>query len=106
MTGWLRACAVDDIEPEDVLRFDHAGSIYAIYRAPDGRFYATEGLCTHGRAQLSEGFVMEHVIECPKHNGRFDYRTGAAQGAPACVDLKIYKVRVDGADVLIEIGEN
>ena len=47
---------------------------------------------------------MEHIIECPKHNGRFDYRTGAAKGAPVCIDLKTYPVRVEAGSVYIDIG--
>ena len=31
---------------------------------------------------------MDHIIECPKHNGRFDYRTGEAKRAPVCVNLQ------------------
>ena len=46
---------------------------------------------------------MEEIIECPKHNGRFNYKTGAAKGAPVCVDLQTYKVRVEGDRVQIEI---
>src|SRR4051812_20979086 len=36
--------------------------------------------------------VKGTLIECPKHNGRFDIRDGSAQRAPACVALKTYKV--------------
>ena len=39
----------------------------------DDRYFATDGLCTHGRAHLSGGFVDGTTIECPKHNGRFDF---------------------------------
>ena len=46
MPHWTLACATDDIETEDVIRFDHDGATYAIYRAPDDRFYATAGRCT------------------------------------------------------------
>lgn len=104
MANWIRACAVDDIEPEDVSRFDLDGRTFAIFRAPDGRFYATDGICTHEHALLSDGLVLDHLIECPKHMGRFDYRTGAAKGAPVCVALRTYPVRVEGGDVLIDIG--
>ena len=47
---------------------------------------------------------MDYIIECPKHNGRFDYRTGAAKGAPVCVNLNTYPVKVEGDDVLIELS--
>jgi len=37
---------------------------------------------------------MDDQIECPKHNGRFNYKTGAALRAPVCVNLRTYRVRV------------
>lgn len=104
MANWTRACGVEDIEREDVGRFDQGARTYAIYRAPDGQFYATDGICTHEHAMLCDGLVMDHIIECPKHMGRFDYRSGAAKGAPVCVALRTYPVRVEGGDVLIDLG--
>jgi 3-phenylpropionate/trans-cinnamate dioxygenase ferredoxin subunit len=102
--GWVAACGVDEIEPEDVLRFDAGGRTFAIYRSPDDEFYATDGWCTHEQAHLAEGFVLGTIIECPKHNGRFDYRTGKAMGAPVCVDIATYPVKVEGGRVLVRIG--
>lgn len=103
MKQWVRACAVVDVELEDVWPFEYRGREYAIYRSPGDRFYATDGLCSHEEANLADGFVMEHIIECPRHNGRFDYRTGEAKGPPACVDLRTYPVKVEGGEVLIEV---
>lgn len=102
--GWVRACDTDDVEPEDVIRFDHAGRTFAIYRSEAGDWYATDGLCTHEAVHLADGLVMGDTIECPKHNGRFDYRTGQAKGAPVCVNLQSYPVRVDGDAVLVNVG--
>jgi 3-phenylpropionate/trans-cinnamate dioxygenase ferredoxin component len=65
--SWIEACAADDIELKDVLRFDHDGRTFAIYRSPDDRFYATDGLCTHEHAHLADGLVLDNLIECPKH---------------------------------------
>jgi 3-phenylpropionate/trans-cinnamate dioxygenase ferredoxin component len=101
---WIEACGADDIEVEDVIRFDHGGRTFALYRNEDGDYYATDGLCTHEAVHLADGLVMGNTIECPKHNGRFDLRTGAAKGAPVCVDLKTYPVRVEGGRVMIDIG--
>jgi 3-phenylpropionate/trans-cinnamate dioxygenase ferredoxin subunit len=101
MTQWIEACAVGDIEAEDVMRFDHQGRSFAIYRSPDDRYYATDGLCTHEKVHLADGLVMDNIIECPKHNGRFDYRTGEAKGAPVCVNLATYSVRIEAGKVLI-----
>jgi 3-phenylpropionate/trans-cinnamate dioxygenase ferredoxin subunit len=104
MPNWIEVCAVDDIAKEDVMRFDHANGTFAVYRAPDGKFYATDGLCTHERVHLADGLVMDNIIECPKHNGRFDYRTGEAKGAPVCVNLKTYAVKVECGKVHVDLG--
>lgn len=103
MSTWVEVCAVDDIDREDVIPFEHLGCHYAIYCSPDGTFYATDGRCTHERASLADGLVMDHIIECPKHNGRFDYRTGEGKGAPIRVNLRPYPVKIDRHIVSIEI---
>ena len=103
-TGWIDACAAEDIEQEDVVRFDHGARTFAIYRSPEDRYFATDGLCTHEQVHLADGLVMDEIIECPKHNGRFDYTTGEAKGAPVCVNLKTYPVKVEGGRVLIALG--
>jgi 3-phenylpropionate/trans-cinnamate dioxygenase ferredoxin component len=103
MSQWVRACDVHDIEPEDVIPFRHSGVDYAVYRSPDGKFFATAGNCTHQRALLCEGLVVGRSIECPKHNGRFDYTTGIACGAPAITDLQTYEVMVSGSIVYVDV---
>lgn len=104
MREWIKACAVEDIELEEVRRFDHSGQTYAIFRSPENEFFATAGLCTHEKIHLADGLVMDHTIECPKHNGIFDYRTGEAKGPPVCINLKKYPVRVQDGSIFIEIG--
>jgi 3-phenylpropionate/trans-cinnamate dioxygenase ferredoxin subunit len=103
MSGWVEACAADDIEAEDVIRFDHQGRTYAIYRSPDDQFFATDGYCTHERTHLADGLVMDDTIECPKHNGVFNYKTGAAMGAPVCIDLRTYAVKVEAGKVFVQL---
>jgi 3-phenylpropionate/trans-cinnamate dioxygenase ferredoxin component len=104
MSNWIEACAADDVANEDVSRFDHGGKTFAIYRSPDDKYYATDGLCTHEKIHLADGLVMDNIIECPKHNGRFDYTNGKAMGAPACINLKTYPVKVEGGKVFIDVG--
>lgn len=101
---WIDACAADAIDAEDVIRFDHAGRTFALYRTVDDRYFATDGLCTHEDAHLAEGFVMGTIIECPLHNGRFDFTTGAAKGAPVCINLATYPVKVEGGRVFLALS--
>ena len=104
MATWIEVCAADDIDAEDVRRFDHDGKTYAIYRSPEDRYFATDGLCTHEKIHLAGGFVADDLIECPKHNGRFNYKTGEAKGAPVCVNLKTYPTKVEGGRVFLELA--
>lgn len=101
---WIDACDTDDIDQDDVIRFDHEGRTFALYRTEDDRFFATDGLCTHEKVHLSGGLVMGTIIECPKHNGRFDFTTGKAKGAPVCVDIATYPVKVEAGRVLIRLA--
>lgn len=103
MTQWIDACGVSDVDAEDVIRFDHRGRTFAISRSPDDTFHATDGLCTHEKIHLADGLVMDDTIECPQHNGRFNYKTGDAPGAPVCINLKTYAVRIENGRVMIGI---
>ena len=103
MTAWIDACATGDIEEEDLIRFDHGDRTFAIYRSPSDEYFCTDGLCTHEQVHLADGLVMDYLIECPKHNGQFDYRTGEAKRAPVCENLTTYPVKVEGGRVWVEI---
>ena len=103
MAEWIETLPFDEIEAEDVARFDHGGRTFAIYRSPDDEVFATDGLCTHQQVHLADGLVMDDEIECPKHNGRFNYRTGEGLGAPICENLATYPAKVENGMVLIEV---
>lgn len=103
MARWVKVCGVDDIEAEDVLGFVEGDRAYAIYRSEDDEYFATAGHCTHERALLCDGLVMDGVIECPRHNGQFDFRTGRALGAPVLVDLRTYPVAVRDGQVHLDV---
>ncbi|WP_377276385.1 MocE family 2Fe-2S type ferredoxin [Rhizobium sp. R86522] len=104
MSTWIEVCDKDEIDEEDVIRFDHDGKSFAIYRSPDDSYYATAGHCTHENVHLADGLVMNDIIECPKHNGRFNYKTGEAKGAPVCVNLKTYPTKVEDGRVFIQVA--
>jgi 3-phenylpropionate/trans-cinnamate dioxygenase ferredoxin subunit len=100
---WIDACSADDIDAEEVIRFDRDGRTFAIYRGPADDYFCTDGLCTHEEVHLADGLVMEYSIECPKHASMFDYRTGEVETPPACEDLNTYPTKVENGRVMIEI---
>jgi len=102
--NWVDAGPADSVAPEDVAPFEHDGRAYALYRTADGRYFATDGHCTHEQVELADGFVQGTIIECPMHNGRFDFTTGEAKGAPACVNLETFPVKVENGRILLKVG--
>lgn len=105
MGRWIEACAAVDVDEEDLIAVEIEGEDYAIYQDENGEFFATEGHCTHEKVLLADGLVMGDTIECPKHNGCFNYKTGEALGAPVCVNLKTFPCKVENGQVLIELVE-
>jgi Na+-transporting NADH:ubiquinone oxidoreductase subunit F len=104
-TSWVAACAVDELPEQDVIRYTHNGKNYAVYRLLGDAFYASDGLCTHEKAELSDGLVIDGCIECPRHNGRFDVTTGKAVRAPARKPLTMYAAERRGDRVFINIPD-
>jgi 3-phenylpropionate/trans-cinnamate dioxygenase ferredoxin subunit len=100
---WVRVASTADLDEDDVMEVSVDGLSLALYRSSGG-FFATDGICTHEYARLCDGFVFDNMIECAKHQGRFDLRTGKAKGAPAHVPLRTYPVRVAGTDLEIGLG--
>ncbi len=104
MSEWIPVCPVDDVDEEDVVPFEHDGTEYALYRLEGDEFYASQASCTHEEGALCDGLVMDGVIECPKHNGRFDVRTGKALGAPVIIDLTMYPAKVVDGRVHVDLA--
>lgn len=100
---WVSACKLEDIEQEGVIRFDHGGRTYAIYRGPDDSVFCTAGLCTHESVHLADGLVIDFEVECPKHSGAFDYRTGEALRLPACENLKVFPTQIEDGEIRVAV---
>jgi 3-phenylpropionate/trans-cinnamate dioxygenase ferredoxin component len=100
--AFVRACAAGEVGDGTALRVEVDGLDVAIVRNGDD-LYAIEDECSHAQVALSEGDVEGCEIECWMHGSRFDLRTGKPTGPPATEPVPIFAVKVDGADVLIDI---
>jgi 3-phenylpropionate/trans-cinnamate dioxygenase ferredoxin subunit len=101
--NWHFAGHADDFDDEDIEQVKIGALAVAVYRAK-GNFYATQDLCTHERAYLSDGVLIDCVVECPFHQGRFDVRTGKAVGVPAFVPLKTYPLKVVDGKIYVNVS--
>jgi Na+-transporting NADH:ubiquinone oxidoreductase subunit F len=101
--GWLEICAAADLGPEDVIRFDHNKKTFALVRDDEGQLHATDGICTHGNTHLANGLVKGKIIECPKHNGRFNLKDGSPARAPICRGLATYPIEERGGRIWLNV---
>jgi naphthalene 1,2-dioxygenase system ferredoxin subunit len=100
---WTDVAAESDLRPDDVIGVQAAGRDIALYHV-EGRVYATDNLCSHGNARLCDGFLLDHEIECPLHQGRFDIRDGRAMCAPLSADVASWPVRIEGGRVWVALA--
>ncbi len=100
--NWIDAAALDDVPPGDVIGVNVAGKDIALY-AVDGEVFATDNICTHGHARMSDGFLEGREIECPLHQGKFDVCTGKALCAPLTENIKTYAVKIEAMRVMLKL---
>ena len=100
--NWMDAAAVADVPEGDVMAVRIAGREVALYEV-EGEIFATDNLCTHGAARMSDGFLEGREIECPLHQGRFDVCSGQALCAPLTQNLRTYPVRIENKRVMLKL---
>lgn len=100
---WVKLCQTDDIDEGDMRAFEIRDVRIALYNV-DGNYYATNNVCTHAFALLTDGWLDDAVIECPLHSALFDVRTGEVLSGPAECALKTYTVRAleSSVEILID----
>lgn len=97
---WIKVASAQELSNDEAKTVNVAGQGVALFRI-DGEFFATDSMCTHATALLSEGYVEDGCVECPLHQGRFDIRTGKAMCAPVTVDLRTHPVKREGDDIYV-----
>ena len=69
-----------------------------------GEIYATDNLCSHAFAFLTDGWLDGEEVECPLHAGRFEIKTGKGMGPPIPCDVKTIPVRVEGDKIQVKVA--
>ena len=100
---WIDVLAVEAMPEADVTAVYADGKEIALYEVA-GEIFATDNLCTHGAARMSDGFLEGREIECPLHQGRFDVCTGQAMCAPLTDNIRVYPVRIENKRVFVTMA--
>jgi len=97
---WHEVASVDDVEsdyPHPVTVGDRKIALYNV----DSKIYATDDICSHAYARLSDGFVEDCYVSCPLHNARFDVTTGAVVEGPATEPVDVIPVEIRDGQVFV-----
>jgi 3-phenylpropionate/trans-cinnamate dioxygenase ferredoxin subunit len=89
--------------PENQTKLVHANGKPLVIARWSGGFYAMDESCTHAHATLAEADIDNGVITCPLHGARFSVTTGQALSLPAVEPVKMYPVKVEGDNVLVDL---
>ncbi|MEM0936297.1 MAG: Rieske 2Fe-2S domain-containing protein [Pseudomonadota bacterium] len=90
---WQDLIAIAELEPGDVTPVRFGTRDLAVYDAQVG-IRVSLARCTHGAANLCDGYFDGRFIECPLHQGLFDVCDGAVKAAPARIPLRMVEARV------------
>ncbi len=101
---WVTVALRAELSSGGMLAVKFGGYDLALYDV-SGAVYATDNLCTHAQAYLTDGTLEGDIVECPLHGGRFEVRTGKGLGPPIPCDLRIYAVRVANGEIQINLPE-
>ncbi len=97
-------CAADEVPPGTMKLCDAAGEVVLVINL-DGRFHATQGVCSHEYFELDRGTLIGDTVMCMLHLSRFSLLDGDVLDPPADWPLVVYPVVVEGGRVLIEVPE-
>ena len=103
--NWHVICRDGDLDDGGMLPIEIGDLQIAVYRV-GGEVFATDNVCTHGFALLTDGVLEDDIVECPLHGGMFNVKSGKALCEPVDCDVRTYRTRrVDERiEVLLEPG--
>lgn len=104
MPEFVKVAVVSEIRGPGGTLVHVRGRDIAVFRF-NGEFLAVNNVCAHQHfSMLHKGAVENCTVTCPMHGWVYDLRTGRAISGEGRVAR--YAVRVEGADVLLELPDD
>jgi nitrite reductase/ring-hydroxylating ferredoxin subunit len=98
----IRIANVDDLKPGNLKAYNPEGLDILVANL-GGQYFAIGNKCTHMGGDLSRGQLSGNIVKCPRHGAQFDVTTGKRISGPAKNDVPVYKIKVEGKDLILEI---
>lgn len=102
MAQFIKVAKKNEIGKGKMKAFNISGKQIAIANT-NGEYMAFDDTCTHAQCSLAGGYLDDHTLTCYCHGGQYDIKTGKVLSPPPPAPIKVYEVKVEGEDILVEI---
>lgn len=101
MSEWVQVATREDFGAGSCHVITQETTNIALFLVEEDVF-AIEAACPHMLAPFSDGELDGAVIICPWHKARYSLRTGSCLGPQSYDSARVYSVRWEGDNVLLE----
>lgn len=102
MGKYVKIAETKDI-PRNTMRVFKLERIEILVVNAEGEFYAFENRCPHMGYPLFYGSLDGEVLTCGFHYAKFNIKTGKSLGAVTHEPLKVFRIKIRNASILIEL---
>ncbi|MCS7087941.1 MAG: non-heme iron oxygenase ferredoxin subunit [Thermoflexales bacterium] len=103
MSVFVFAAKTEDVKEGEILPLILQETRIALTRI-NGEVRAFGDICTHDDGPLSEGYIEDRCVVCPRHGAKFDLETGKPT-FPAVTPIPIYPVTIKGNEIWVGLPE-
>ena len=103
MAQWVRLCGLGEAPPVGRVAEASVEGVQFCLANVNGDLSALDNTCPHRQGPLGQGWIEGEAVICPWHSWAFHAKTGVAE-YPAGERVKVFPLRVDGEDVLVDIA--
>ena len=97
---YIKIARVDDFKGARFRKFKVLARNVAIFREPDGSFFATEISCKHQNWDLTTGKFDGDCVTCPRHGWKYNVKTGECLNHDS-TPLRRYGLKVEEGVIFI-----
>jgi nitrite reductase (NADH) small subunit len=102
--GFVKIANKAELPPAGEAREFACGEKMVCVANVGGTISAMDNVCLHRGGPLGQGVIDGDKIVCPWHGWQFNAQTGEAGHNPAA-KVKVYPIKVEGEDVMVETSE-
>jgi toluene monooxygenase system ferredoxin subunit len=101
--GFQKVAKIEDLWSGEMMGLEVNGEHVLLVNV-DNHIYAYSDSCPHQKSRLSEGTLTNKILRCGTHHWEFDVCSGSGVN-PRNACLKLFPIRVDGEDILVDIDD-